>query len=255
MDMRNISGMLLIVFSLLAITCLVYFKLIITKPKNYIDTFCPIDKIHESTIIMFDKSDPFNENQIKHVKNRILNIEKNLKTFEKISITVIDVNKYNNSFTRNVLSMCKPKEGKDANRFYENKKFLDWDYHHIFKEKLNEVTLYLLSNSQAPRSPISKSIALSISTDPRVLKSVNNKFILFSDLLEHTNSHSAYRGSFDEKNIQENIPDNIKKWLSNAKIEIKVIRRESYISHQKSAKQIWGNFFTSIGAQANFEDF
>lgn len=140
------------------------------------------------TVILLDTSDDVTSQTRNEIVKRIWNvIDQRVRDGDLVSIfTVSDLSKRN---LVPAFSYCKPR--RRGNEFKENIRTLDRNYLNKFKKPINELVTAPMGGSK--ESPIAQSlIDISLSDSLRVSNGSAN-LLVFSDLMENTNTFSLYR--------------------------------------------------------------
>lgn len=91
--------------------------------------------------------------------------------------------------------LCKPLDGDKANKFYQNPRRIAERYDRGFRRPLDALIDGLTSSAGAPQSPIMESLQAALAETPSFLDaSWPRDLIIVSDLLQHSEAFSFYRG-------------------------------------------------------------
>jgi len=146
-------------------------------------TLCPLEVPYSSTVVIIDKSDPWNRRDSSKIKRILMQTFNNLSNYEKFVIKVIEPNNINETEIKTYFAMCNP--GNKANPLYQNSRKILKKYKTLFQKPLNKVMKSLTSSTITKTSPILEAIQESITYN----KSENVNLIIISDLLEYTEEY------------------------------------------------------------------
>lgn len=254
MRSKDLIGILMVMSVVGVIFYGFYIAYTLSLPKYYEDTLCPLTGVKAATIVVVDKTDPFERYQIEALKARILSLRNDLRLLEKISITVVERKADGQARIRQTLAICNPGKGENASPIYQNPAKIEARYNERFREPFDRELQLLLVPGTATTSPIVEAMVEAISNDPKVLAADTRRLIIFSDLYENTARSSAYKPNFSADMITSQIPDNARSWLSGASVHVEVIRR-SNPGQQRALQQVWESAFAAAGAKARFSAF
>jgi len=83
------------------------------------NTLCPTKEPPRGhTVILVDRTDPLAQNQTKWLSELVNKIKVSLSVYEKLSI--IPITEESGKFLNPIFSLCSPRQGDNANPFYEN---------------------------------------------------------------------------------------------------------------------------------------
>lgn len=167
-----------------------------TNPELDKQTLCPIDqkKITSLTVLLVDVTDPMNLPQRQDFINQLDKLAEGIPRNGKLVITKVDP--VSEHLLHPVITVCNPGTADDANEWSGNPKKLAELHTERFRKPLDEAFEQLLDASGAERSPILESIQSVNLTEFQkgLVASLPRKLVVASDLLQHTNSISFYRG-------------------------------------------------------------
>lgn len=183
----------------LIVLALIFVPSILGREGVDLDTSCPVDGPVGHTVVVIDRTDPLEPSQSRLVLKVMEELKAELATGEMLSIHEVDPGPVN-GLSDPLFSLCKPRDGKSARSFDENKKFLQRHYEERFGEPLEEALRKAIPGGGADRSPIMESL-LDLAILPEFRRDKNDRrLVIFSDLMQHSSSWSQYRqiGSFEE---------------------------------------------------------
>ncbi|QYK05834.1 hypothetical protein [Shewanella zhangzhouensis] len=164
----------------------------ITKKKFDKLTLCELDAPSQVVAILIDKTGGFNQNQQRLVSRAIIKEIDELSVGYRVAIYEVDPATFNGLSTA-VFDKCKPRDGSDANQFFENKLMLEKKFKQSFKSPVEDITEAATQSLDASRSPILESL-----TDLATIYSLESdqklaRIVLITDLIQHTDAISFYR--------------------------------------------------------------
>lgn len=252
MSKKDLEGVALGIIVISIIVGLFLFAEYRRRQSERVDlvTLCPREGVEAATVIIIDKTDPYDRHQVEAIKRRILKARDELRVLEQISIHVLD-----SGGIRPVLTLCNPGKGDSVNPIYQNPKLAQEKYEESFLAPFDAKLAKLIEPDRNDYSPIARAISRSITLDPRVLAAKSKKLIIFTDLLENDGEDSSiYRGTLTTRKISDRIASDAKFWLGNAAIEIKLILRDPR-PMQKKATAMWEEYLRSVPAKYTISDF
>ena len=217
----------------------IYFKS--TYDKN---TFCEKEVKLTTTAIIIDRTGDFSLNHIRSIKEIIdFEIEK-LSLGDRLSLYAIDPVKFK-GLSEVLFEKCKPKTGSQVNKFVENKRMLETRFVKEFKEPVQSISQDVIDGNDGASSPIIEGIFDVISKINLENNSSISRLVIISDLLQHSNIMTMYKGSIN--NI-ENLP-RVKRIIPDlGGVEVKVfwILRDNTKEERLQSKELlawWDSFF------------
>ncbi len=244
MKIKDVIGIL---FVLLA-ACLagggLYAAQYLKKPKFDAATLCPLSGVTAATIIIIDKTDPLRANELRQVREIIERERKALEPGAKIIISMLEqAAESNRVLAHAVLSLCNP--GSEANPLYQNPKSVMVRYNESFLGPLESAIQKIFGEGSAQTSPIAEAIASALA-DESMASIEKGKFVLISDLMEHTPQGSAYDGTFTVKVLHKFIGPKLAMRLRKFAVEIVLLPRPHYENRQNAAKAVWREYFATL---------
>ena len=155
-------------------------------------TLCSTTNDHDHTVILLDQTGGFSHSQARLINRLIDNTVESLPTGERLSFYELEDVKYK-GLSDPMFDRCKPKQARDGNSVYENKKRIDKRYTNQFEKPLLDLREKVSFGQSLSESPLIESIYDLSALMKRGKKSQIREIILVSDLLQHTNSFSFYR--------------------------------------------------------------
>ncbi|WP_338456644.1 hypothetical protein [uncultured Alteromonas sp.] len=192
------------IIALIAVIAAVGWIMLTAKSYDKV-TLCEKNIKSPLTVVLFDKTGGFSENQKRLIKKAIDKEITDLKTGARLTVYEIDAQTME-GLSAPIFDKCKPRDGSDANSFYENNKLMTKKFEKQFASIVTEVTDTLITAENAPSSPLLESLQ-----DLASLSSLNgevelNKIVLLSDLLQHSDSISFYNNSLKDADFDKALP-------------------------------------------------
>ena len=159
------------------------------------DTLCPALRSVPHTVLLVDRTDPLTGEHAALVLKTIERLEGSLGVEERLSLFLIVG--HAPVVPTPVFSLCKPRDGIDANALYENKRLLGLEYAKRFGGPLSLVVETLEEPAQEATSPIMETIQ-AIARRPDFAPRVGARILMIvSDLLQNVPEYSHYRSTAD----------------------------------------------------------
>ncbi len=173
-----------------------YFYAASSNPELDPQTMCPVEatRITNLTVLLVDVTDPMNLPQRQDFINQLHNLAEGIPRFGKLIVTKVDP--ISEQLLAPVIIVCNPGTAEDASQWSGNPKKLAELYSEKFRKPLDRAFESLASVSGADRSPILESIqSVNLTEFQKATRSNLPKLLVVaSDLLQHTDSISFYKG-------------------------------------------------------------
>jgi len=241
-------GLLIIALSVIvtvAVSLGVYF---LSDHVQYDEKFCPIKDLKKHTVLLIDKSDKWEDDDINRIKQLIQSTKKSIKFREKFTLNVIHgEGRGRKTEIESKFEMCSPGSKTECNQFYENCRQIQVKYDKNFTQQFKNTTRELEKPTEASSSPILESLVAII--DESVAEEL--KIVVISDLMENGRKFRFYDGIPLAEEMANEFPIE-----SPAKISIKfsVIERRRHSRQLKSAvENVWREYFKTYGITSNFK--
>jgi hypothetical protein len=224
-----------------------YLYVYTTRPSLDPETACPINGPSAVTVVLFDRTDPFNERQQIFLENQLAELRDSAKQFEQIS--TYDLLDQGAQVIKPILTVCNPGRGENANPLYDSQLLREERWRKQFEAPLREKMDTFRHGGDAKTSPILEavqSVSLQSFQQPR-LEATPKKLVLISDLLQYTKTldfykfvppYNIFRSGADGVRLRTN--------LSDAAVLILFIRRGKLDA--APLFQFWTNWFVDQGA-------
>lgn len=196
--------LLIAVFALVALLGGASWLVIIQKNFDE-ETLCELNTENLMTVILFDKTGGFSENQERMI-SQIIQKEMNVLTSgERLAVYGIDP-KGMNGLSEPFFDKCKPRDGSEADALFENAILMKNKFNEQFSSVLEEVAEGQIQAEGAQTSPLIESLQdlVTIATLNDAVKL--NKIVMISDLLQHSQNISFYNFNLQEFKKEDLLP-------------------------------------------------
>jgi hypothetical protein len=208
-------------------------------------TLCEVNGADHAKVVLLDLTDPLSPTQASRLKTMIdQEIEKSpANTMLSLGIVSDDPQDWGARF-----SLCKPRSGADASDLYENPRMIAKNYRDHFERPLSAALSSTMSASEASSSPIMEALQSLIADTPDFnTVEGNRELIIVSDMLQHSDTLSAYRGQgwdhFEASGYADRLAENMQD------VSVRVIRIPRQTEADKSlSDDFWARYFDRQGA-------
>lgn len=186
-------GVVLLLLAGSGFGAMIYFKMTVEQEALDPVTLCPVSGPKAQMAILLDMTDPVSASQLAAARSMIEREIDRAAPGTRISLALVSPDLAVQGRVR--LSVCKPRMGAVANKFYENPAMIDARYRDGFAAPLEAALQSLLSAEGSKTSPIMESLQALIADAPgfRTFEGPR-KLVIFSDLMQHGELMSFYRG-------------------------------------------------------------
>ena len=148
---------------------------------------------------------------------------------------------------------CKPLEGEEANKYYQNPGMIEERYRKEFLEPFEAIVSAMLESPAADRSPIMESLqALLVSSPGFVDASWPRRVIIVSDLIQNSEAFSFYRGDNWQRFIRSQDAKRLAGRLQDVEVEICRIPRPGAKVDIAQVDDFWVRYFNRAGVSRTF---
>ncbi len=200
------------------------------------------------TAILLDLTDPLNETQQTRLKAIVNNEIEASSTDTMIALGVVseDSSRWGALFAK-----CKPETGDEASVLYENPALIADQYRSDFLRPVNETLETTLISNVENQSPIMEALqSLVVNTPGFSRASGRRKIIIVSDMLQHSDNLSFYRGQGWDYFIGQNGEQRLAGNLTNTSIEIlRIPRVDGNIPSREVVEGFWTRYFDRQGSR------
>ena len=213
------------------------------------DTLCPISTgpIAE-VIILFDLTDPLAPAQSSQLVQYLEREFRDAPVGTQFTMGVVSEDPVAWGATS---PLCKPNTDKDVSAVTQNVKMVRERYEQRFRLPLEANVQKMISASGSNSSPIMESLQALIASTPGFLTFEGpRKVILVSDLLQHSEAMSFYRGDSWSSFASSPAYSRISRTLGGANVEIYAVPRVvEKISDPSVVEDFWLRYFELQGTQ------
>jgi len=209
------------------------------------NTLCPTKEPPRGhTVILVDRTDPLAQNQTKWLSELVNKIKVSLSVYEKLSI--IPITEESGKFLNPIFSLCSPRQGDNANPFYENPRKLRIKFDLQFGRPLDELLDNLRKGETYDESPIIETIQRL--TEDKSFSSIaeNRNIIIISDMLQNTRPLSHYKKYSADTFVESKYFNEIKPELNNTCVKIYYLASSNPKARNfqgERHKKFWKKFF------------
>jgi len=236
-----IAVMMISVFGLFA---LIAFN---APPAIAEESACRIDgKDPAHTMLLIDQSDPFNPNDFGWVRE-FMDVEaRRLPKYGRL--TVVTPNSADPYEPDYIYSKCSPGSIEDANPILQNPRMIDDTWREYFYEPLKDSVEAALTDTEQPSSPLTEAIYTVLDRADFQPTQPNRRFVLVSDLMQHSDGFSFYRsgadyGGFGETRLAGEVPG-----MEGVDVVARIVPRQNYDLPIAEVKTFWAAYFNKAGA-------
>lgn len=249
---QKTKAIFLLIAAGLLLAILGYYNFTASAENSRIDkeTYCLKEAPEEITVVLIDHTDRISAVQRASLEQRLWDIAREIPKNSEIRVFAVD--KVTDKVLAPEISLCNPGSENDVNELTGNKTLAHMHYEERFREPLRQILDRIFNSDTASQSPIMEAIQSVTVTSFIGTKNQNarKKLILVSDLLEHTDSFSHYRGIEDfEAYAKTSHWRTVKSDLDNVDVEIFFLRRDGADRLQTTdLRSFWIQFFENQGA-------
>jgi len=202
-------------------------------------TNCPIEKLAHHTILLIDKTDVLQRDQINLIRKKLLDISRDLFPGERLSIyTIDDVDFYGK---HPIFSKCSPGSGKHFSELTSNPKIGEIKFVVKFARPVEQLIGHLTRQESHEQSPILEDIA-ELPYKAHFGKEVKSRnIIIISDMMQNTTGINIYHHTIEQLMIStENFT---LEHMKNINISAFVIPRPK---HKNRQREILENYWPRV---------
>ncbi len=236
-----ITGMMAAVFGLFA---LVAFN---QPPALDAITACRVDHRDPAhTILLIDQSDPFGPNDFGWVTEFMDSEARLLPKYGRL--TVLTPNAAAPYNPLEVFTHCTPGSSEDANPVTQNPRMIEDAWREDFYAPLSASVEAVLNDTSQESSPLAEAIYTIADRADFTRKTTERRFIIVSDLMQHSEGFSFYRtgadfDAFVGTRLGDEIPD-----LGGVDVVARIVPRQMYDLPMADLKQFWAVYFAKTDA-------
>ena len=245
----NIVWILIIILVIAALVgALLFFLKVKDSYKIDSETLCPIDIGPTGYIVvLLDLTDTLSQSQASKLRQELDWEFQRAETGTMISAGVVSADPIN---WGTKIAICKPLQGHEANELYQNPTLIEERYNDGFLSRIETTIQSMMKSKTENRSPIMESLQAVISETPGFATSHDRKrIIVVSDLLQHSDVISFYRGQYWDHFASSPQYSRLSKNLDGVEVIIIYLPRpEARISNRAAVDDFWVRYFDRQGA-------
>lgn len=212
-------------------------------------SFCPTSGAISVTALLIDATDNLSIQQKQAFLNAFQSLRESIPMHGRLDLYFI--HNTQTSLLKPVVSLCNPGHGAEISPLVGNPYHVEKTWQEGFSQPLEREIFQLLEASSEKESPILESIqsvVLTSLSEPSLQNKPKN-LILVSDLMQHTQSLSLYRGATAiDDFLQSKTFERLKSDLRDIDMSVWMLARENALSRSKLA-DLWQRIFAEQGAQ------
>ena len=212
-------------------------------------TLCPKDTgPHAGLFILLDLTDPLGRTERSRLRDLLEQAVADAVPYTLIAVAAVAADPAARGVS---FSLCKPLEGEDANELYQNPRLIARRYEEKFKKPFDDMIDGMFEGEGAPRSPIMESLQAGLAETPGFLDAAwPRRIVIASDLLQHSDSFSFYRGD-DWRSFEGSTAfGRMAKTLDGVDVEILRLPRAVPGIDPAAVDDFWVRYFDSSGAES-----
>ena len=219
--------------------------------KRQIDetTLCRLSGPINVTSILLDLTDPLSATQQNRLRTAIEDEIATSSTDTMIALGVVSEfpDRWGAKYAK-----CKPATGEDANRLYENPRLIADRYNREFHAPIMRLIEDTLDSEAENRSPIMEALQSLVAETPDFTTARGQKkIIIVSDMLQHSDGLSFYRGQGWDYFVSQNGENRLARSLSGVYVEILRIPRSGGNTPSLAVvDEFWARYFDLQGSRA-----
>lgn len=221
---------------------------LISKGKINEATLCHTGGALNVTAVLLDLTDPLSTTQQARLKTIMANEIAASSIDTMIALGVVSENSDNWGAK---FAKCKPASGEDANGLYENPVIIAERYAREFTDPIRHTLDSMLSGEPESQSPIMEALQSLVSETPDFTKARGQrKIVIVSDMLQHSDNLSFYRGQGWDYFAQQDGEQRLAVNFSNVTVEIlRIPRSGGNTPSAEITEGFWTRYFDRQGSR------
>lgn len=211
------------------------------------DSLCPTGGPRAMVAILIDVTDPLAPAQAMKLREYVRREVDNAETGTEFSLGMVSDDPANLGAQ---VALCKPHSGRDVTQLTQNVRLVEERYEQRFLAPLNQLFDRLIGASNAKQSPIMEALQALIGDTPGFVTFDGPKrVIVVSDLLQHSDAMSFYRGQDWQGFAASPAAQRLSESLGGADVELFLIPRPSGFKGDPAViEDFWIRYFDHQGA-------
>ena len=178
-DRKAIIGFVLLTIVVISIA-MIQFMLAESGKVNE-QTLCPLDGAKKSTVILIDKSDKWDSDDVVRIREWLTNLYSNISANDRLTMVAITGKGRDSTEVNNLFDKCNPGSEKECNALYQNCRRIMKRYKESFGEQLAEIRMLLEKPGESSFSPLFETLVQIIDDNETPELDIH----LVSDLMEN----------------------------------------------------------------------
>jgi hypothetical protein len=179
---KNRQAILLFAGGLVFLGVVFFIQYQLSRPKELDEqTLCPVSPPDKQVVILIDKSDKWDLDDIGRVDSLVTKINRSTRAKDRLTIKAIVGAGRESTEVKTFFDKCNPGNEQECNALYQNCRRIRKRYEESFEKQLDEVIEALKLPGESSYSPLLESLAQTI--DDSNSKSLEVHFV--SDLMEN----------------------------------------------------------------------
>ena len=222
------------------------------RPTYDVATLCPSEGPTGAMIVLLDLTDPLSRSQAMRLTALLESRIDKAAAGTMISLGV--VSEFEDRWGAH-FALCKPESGAAANTFYQNPALIAQAFRTNFQEPLTASIAEMMQATPENRSPIIEALQSLIAETPQMLDlSGPVRIIIASDMLQHSDNISFYRGEGWNHLESSGGVTRLAKSLEGSGITlVRIPRPEAGSRPLAEIEPFWARYFDRQGAAAPFD--
>ena len=221
---KTLVGVFMLLVAFGALVSIGVYSYRLSRSSGLTEELCPADGPVAHLAILLDTTDPLAKTHLQSTRQIIESKIDAAATGTRVSFSTVnpDSGVRQSAF----FSICKPPSGSEASQFTENPRMVQERYEAGFLDQVDSELANLLTIPEAPSSPIMEGIQEFASRIPEFTTTESpRELVIMSDLMQHSESFSFYRGDSWKSFADANGPERFGFAFNNADIVILRIPR------------------------------
>ena len=192
---HKLLGSAIVAVALVMLSGFAYLNHKATSDRGGIDAkFCRKNGMSQVTVVLVDHTDRMSAVQRSSLEKHLWDVATSIP--KNSAIRVFSVARVQEHILKPDVDLCNPGSGDDVNEMVANRQIVQKKYESQFRQPLSDILEQTLQSGTADESPIMEavqSVVVSNFIGDGNIAPIK-RLIVVSDLLEHTNEFSLYKG-------------------------------------------------------------
>ena len=244
LSFKTVIGVLMILGVLGALILIGVYNYRLSRSSGLTAELCPADGPVAHLAILLDTTDPLAKTHLQLTRQIIESKINAAATGTRVSFSTVDPD----SGVRQsaFFSICKPPSGMEVSQFTENPRMVQEKYETEFLDPVDSGLASLLTIPEALSSPIMEGIQEFASRIPEFTTTDSpRELIIMSDLMQHSDSFSFYRGESWKSFADANGPERFGFAFNNA--DIVILRIPRIVERSAVVDDFWVRYLMMQG--------